>query len=349
MTPTLHVNRRGMDQGNGRPTVQRRSFIKLGGAATVAAGAAALGLPSAARAADAFPAKPIRVLVGFSAGGVTDIVVRALAESASNIFGQPIIVENKLGAGGVMPAYQLQTAAPDGYTVGLIAHSVFRLPYIANIKWNPVTDLDYVIRLTGFTWGLVVAADSPIKTFDDYVAYARQNPGKLTYGTVGSLTTQHLTMEQISASLGIQLSNIPYKGVAEALPALMGGHIMSVADASSWVPYVTSGKMRLLVVWTEKRVPRFPDVPTLREVGIDMVQTSPWGLAAPKGTPPQVIARLHDGFRQAMAQKPFQDALANYDMEQQYLDGPAYSQFAQESVEKENRILASLNVPRGGQ
>ncbi|MCW0207855.1 tripartite tricarboxylate transporter substrate binding protein [Achromobacter veterisilvae] len=325
--------------------MHRRSFMKLGGAASVAA----MGLPFGVRAAGAFPEKPIRVLVGFSAGGVTDIVVRALAESASTVFGQPIIVENKLGAGGVMPAYQLQNATPDGYTVGLIAHSVFRLPYISNIKWDPAADLDYIIRLTGFTWGLVVAADSPIKTFEDYVAYARKNPGRMTYGTVGSLTTQHLTMEQISASLGLQLTNVPYKGVAEALPALMGGHIMSVADASSWVPYVTSGKMRLLVVWTEKRVPRFPDVPTLREVGIDMVQTSPWGLAAPKGTPPEAIRRLHDGFRQAMAQKPFQDALANYDMEQQYMDGAAYRQFARDSIEKENRILASLNVPRGGQ
>lgn len=319
--------------------------MKIGGAASVAA----LGLPFGVRAAGGFPEKPIRVMVGFSAGGVTDIVVRALAESASSVFGQPIIVENKLGAGGVMPAYQLQNVTPDGYTVGLIAHSVFRLPYISNIKWDPAADLDYIIRLTGFTWGLVVAADSPIKTFEDYVAYARKNPGKMTYGTVGSLTTQHLTMEQISASLGLQLTNVPYKGVAEALPALMGGHIMSVADASSWVPYVTSGKMRLLVVWTEKRVPRFPDVPTLREVGIDMVQTSPWGLAAPKGTPPEAIRRLHDGFKEAMAQKPFQDALANYDMEQQYMDGTAYRQFARESIDKENRILASLNVPRGGQ
>ncbi len=319
--------------------------MKIGGAASVAA----LGLPFGVRAAGGFPEKPIRVMVGFSAGGVTDIVVRALAESASSVFGQPIIVENKLGAGGVMPAYQLQNVTPDGYTVGLIAHSVFRLPYISNIKWDPAADLDYIIRLTGFTWGLVVAADSPIKTFEDYVAYARKNPGKMTYGTVGSLTTQHLTMEQISASLGLQLTNVPYKGVAEALPALMGGHIMSVADASSWVPYVTSGKMRLLVVWTEKRVPRFPDVPTLREVGIDMVQTSPWGLAAPKGTPPEAIRRLHDGFKEAMAQKPFQDALANYDMEQQYMDGTAYRQFARESIDKESRILASLNVPRGGQ
>lgn len=327
--------------------MQRRTLLKLGAAASLSGATGTLG--GLAFAADSFPAKPIRILVGFSAGGVTDIVVRALAESASSVFGQPLIIENKLGAGGVMPAYQLQNASPDGYTLGLVAHSVFRLPYISNIKWNPVADLDYVIRLTGFTWGLVVPSDSPFKTFEDYVAYARKHPGALTYGTVGSLTTQHLTMEQISRQLGIQLTNVPFKGVAEALPAMIGGHIMSVADASSWAPYVAAGKMRLLVVWTDKRVPRFPDVPTLREVGIDMVQTSPWGLAAPKGTPPAVIQRLHDGFWEAMRGKSFQDALANYDMEEQYLDGPSYRRFAQESVDKENRILASLNVPRGNQ
>jgi tripartite-type tricarboxylate transporter receptor subunit TctC len=323
--------------------MRRRSFMKLGGAASVAA----LGLPLSAKATSKFPDRPIRVLVGFSAGGVTDIVLRALAESASSVFGQSVIIENKAGAGGVLPAHQLQTASPDGYTIGLIAHSVFRLPYISNIAWDPANDLEYIIRLTGFTWGLVVSADSPIQTFEDYVAYARQNPGKLTYGTVGSLTTQHLTMEQISKHLGIELNHVPYKGVAEALPALMGGHIMSVADASSWVPYVTSGKMRLLVVWNDKRVARFPDVPTLKDVGIDMVQTSPWGLAAPKGTPQAIIHTLHDGFKKAMEQKPFQEALANFDMAEQYMDGVAYQAFARESIEKENRILSSLNVPRG--
>jgi len=242
-------------------------------------------------------------------------------------------------------------AQPDGYTLVVVGVSTAAsgVSLFKNLPYDPARDLTPIGAVAETPYLLVGGQDVAGKTVADLYDYGRQHPGKLTYGTVGSLTTQHLTMEQISASLGIQLSNIPYKGVAEALPALMGGHIMSVADASSWVPYVTSGKMRLLVVWTEKRVPRFPDVPTLREVGIDMVQTSPWGLAAPKGTPPQVIARLHDGFRQAMAQKPFQDALANYDMEQQYLDGPAYRQFAQESVEKENRILASLNVPRGGQ
>jgi len=326
--------------------MQRRSFLRLG---TVASGCvASWGLPTfSVLAADAFPTRPIHILLGFSAGGVTDIVVRALAESASSIFGQPVIVENKPGAGGVMPAHQLQNASPDGYTLGLIAHSVFRLPYLANIKWDPSEDLDYVIRLTGFTWGLVVPANSPIKTFDDYVAYARQNPGALTYGTVGSLTTQHLTMEQISRQLNISLTHVPFKGVAEALPAMLGGHIMSVADASSWAPYVEAGTMRLLVVWTDKRIARFPEAPTLRDVGIDMVQTSPWGLAAPKGTDPVRVQRLHDGFRQAMQGKAFQTALANYNMEEQYLGGVAYRQFARESVAKESQILAALNVARG--
>ncbi|SAH79492.1 lipoprotein [Bordetella trematum] len=339
----MHVNA-GPDTGDN--TVQRRSLLKLAAAASLG-GSTLLG--RALHAAEAFPSRPIRILVGFSPGGVTDIVVRALAESAATVFGQPIIIENKLGAGGVMPAYQLLNSAPDGYTLGLIPQSVYRLPYINSIKWDPAQDLEYVIRLTGFTWGLVVAADSPIKSFRDYVEYARSHPGELSYGTVGSLTTQHLTMEQIARTLGVQFNHVPYKGVAEALPALLGGHIMSVADASSWVPYVKAGKMRLLVVWTDKRVPQFPDVPTLREVGIDMVQTSPWGLAAPKGTPPAVVQRLHDGFRQAMQGKAFQESLTNYDMEEQYLDAAAYRDFARDAVESETRILGALNVPRGGQ
>jgi len=319
--------------------MQRRSFLKLGAAVTT--------LPFAARASTSFPSQTIRILLGFTAGGVTDVVARALVESAAPIFGQPLIIENKPGAGGVLPAHQLQTATPDGHTLGIIAHSVFRLPYLSDIKYDPAEDLEYVIRLTGYTWGLVVPADSPIKSFDDYVAYARQHPGELSYGTVGSLTTQHLTMAQISRMLDIKLNHVPFKGVAESIPAMLGGHIMSIADASSWVPHVKAGKMRLLVVWTEKRVPSFPDVPTLREIGIDMVQTSPWGLAAPKGTPSAVIKQLHDGFRQAMQQKAFQEALITYDMEEQYLDGSAYRQFARDSITKESAILASLNVPRG--
>lgn len=324
--------------------MNRRTTLKAAGAAF---GAAALAHPiSRAFAVDRFPSRPIKLLVGFTAGGVTDVVVRALAEAAGGVFRQPVLIENRAGAGGTLPAYQMQQTQPDGYTVGLMPQSIFRLPYTAGIKWNPVTDLEYIIRLTGYTWGLVVPASSPIKSFSDYVAYAKAHPEELTYGTTGTMTTQHLTMEQIAKQLGIKLNNISFKGVSEAIPAMLGGHIMSIADASSWVPYVESGQMRLLVVWTERRVPRFPNVPTLREVGVNLVQTSPWGLAAPKGTSETIVQTLHHGFRQAMQSKMFKEALLKYDMEEQYLNGTDYRKFAADMVAKEAAQLKQMGVPK---
>lgn len=326
--------------------MKRREFVRLGVSATVGSAAGAFSMAHAQ--SGEFPNKPIRVLVGFAPGGVTDLVVRALAEAASTTLKQRVVVDNKPGAGGVFPSQQLQTSAPDGYTLGLVVQSVYRLPYMMNIKWNPATDLEYIIRLTGFTWGIVVPAKSPIKNFNDYLAYAKAHPGQLSYATSGAGTTQHLTMEQISRQAGISLNHVPFKGTAEAIPALFGGHVMSMADASTWAPYVDSGEMRLLVVWNEKRIARYPDVPTLKELGIDLVQTSPWGLAAPKGTPPQVIKTLHDGFNAAMDSKIFKDILAKYDMERQYLNGAAYRAFAAEQIVRESEILKSLGFKRGG-
>lgn len=326
--------------------MKRRSFLKSGGALGLA-GITGSGLVLSNKAhADNFPSKPIRVMVGFSAGGATDVVVRALSEAASRVFGQAVIVENKPGAGGVMPAHQLINQRQDSHVLGIIPVSVYRLPYIMGIDWDPVEDLEYVIRLTGFLWGIVVPSSSPIQTFQDYIDFARAHPGELTYGTVGTLTTQHLTMEQLSRNLGIEFNHIPFQGVADGIHALMGGHIQSLADASSWVPYVESGDMRLLVVWGDKRVERFPDVPTLKEVGIDMVQTSPWGLAAAKGTPAEHVKILHDGFKAAMEDPAFLNALKQYDMETQYLDSGDFKQYAAESVKSEEDVLAALGVPR---
>lgn len=330
--------------------MKRRSFLKSSSALGLTSVIGITGVlgSSCALASDVgdFPSKPIRILVGFSAGGATDMVVRSLAEAASKVFNQRVIVENKPGAGGVMPAYQLLNERANSLTLGIVPVSVFRLPYIVGVDWDPVEDLEYIIRLTGFLWGIVVPASSPIKTFQDYVEYAREHPGELTYGTVGSLTTQHLTMEQISRQLDIEFNHIPFQGVADGIHALMGGHIDSVADASSWVPYVESGEMRLLVVWGDKRVERFPDVPTLKEVGIDMVQTSPWGLAAAKGTSAAHIKILHDGFKEAMEDPKFLSTLKQYDMDIQYLNSADFKLFAEEAVSKEEQILEALNVPR---
>jgi tripartite-type tricarboxylate transporter receptor subunit TctC len=208
-------------------------------------------------AAKNFPNKPITIVIGYTAGGSTDIPFRVLAENLTGILKQPVIVENKPGAGGVLPAMQLHNKKPDGYTLAQTPTPVFRLPYISKIDWNPATDLTYVIGLAGYSFGLVVPADSPIKSMKEYIEYARTNPEKLTYGSPGIMTTLHITMEAIAQDADIKLVHVPYKGNAESLKAIIGGFVMSVADTPAWAPYVENGKLRLLSTWGENAAKNF--------------------------------------------------------------------------------------------
>ena len=295
---------------------------------------------------DAYPSRPIKIMIGFAPGGSTDAPMRVLAQKAGALLKQPIVIENKPGVGGTLPAQNLQSAAPDGYTLGIASAGVYRLPYTNDIKWDPAKDLSYVIGLTGYAFGIVVPAGSPIKTLQDYVAQARANPGKLTYSTPGIATTNHLTMEQISRQFKIELNHIPYKGSSDSLQALMGGLVDSAAETSAFVPFVDSGKMRLIAVWGNKRMARYPDVPTLKESGANIVQTSPWGLVGPKGLDPAIVAKLHDAFKQAMETKEFKDVLARYEMEPDYKSAKDYRAFAVDSMKREKDILDALGLSR---
>jgi tripartite-type tricarboxylate transporter receptor subunit TctC len=309
--------------------------------------AAALALPalSAARA-QGFPTRPIKLLVAFPAGGPTDITMRSLADNAGKILGQTVIVENKPGAGGTLPAQQLQSSTADGYTLAQIPLGVFRLPYTTKINWDPVKDIAYVLNVTGYAFGLVVPSDSPFKTWADFVAYAKANPGKLSYGSTGTLTSPHLTMELIAQKLGLQLLHVPYKGSADLMQSILGGNIMAAADSTGFAPQVEAGKLRVLNTWGEQRLARFPDAPTLKELGLDMVQASPFGLGAPKGTPPAVIKRLHDAFRQAMEQEAYKTALGRYDMLPMYMSSEAYARFAQDTFAREKALVDKLGLAK---
>jgi len=306
--------------------------------------AAGLAVAPAMARADQFPSRAIKILIGFTAGGSTDVPFRVLADNASKILGQPVIIENKPGAGGVLPAQMLQSAAPDGYTLAQIPLPVFRLPFTQNINWDPATDLQYVINLAGYSFGLVVPADSPIKSMEDYIAYARANPGKLSYGTPGVLTTLHLTMENIALRSGVTLNHIPYKGNSESLQAVLGGHVMSVADTPGWGPSVEQGKLRLLSTWGDRRSSKFPNAPTLKEVGINLVQTSPFGLAVPKNTDPKVVQALHDAFKKAMEMPNYRESLARFDMEPYYMGGETYRQYAVDTMKTEKAIIEKLGL-----
>ena len=178
--------------------------------------------------------------------------MRVLADNASKILGQTVVVDNKPGAGGTLPAQTLQTSKADGYTLAQTPLGIFRLPYTTNVSWDPVKDISYIINITGYSFGVVVPADSPLKTWAHYVAWAKANPGKLTYGSTGTLTSPHLTMEDIALRTGMQLSHIPYKGSADLMQSLLGGHIMSAADSTGFAPHVQSGKLRVLCTWVAR-------------------------------------------------------------------------------------------------
>jgi tripartite-type tricarboxylate transporter receptor subunit TctC len=318
--------------------MRRRHIVQLA--------AASLAAPALTARAQAFPAKPIRLVIAFPAGGPTDITMRQLADNAGKILGQPVIVENKPGAGGTLPAQQLQTSQSDGYTLAQIPLGVFRLPYTTKINWDPVKDISYIINVTGYAFGIVVPTDSPIKTWADFVAYAKANPGKLSYGSTGTLTSPHLTTELIAQQLGIQLNHIPFKGSADLAVAITGGHIMAAADSTGFAPLVQAGKIRVLNTWGEKRLDKFADAPTLKELGLNIVQNSPFGIGAPRGTPADVVARLHDAFKKAMEDPSYVQALGRYDMLPMYMSSTGYTKFAQDTFATEKALVEKLGLAK---
>jgi tripartite-type tricarboxylate transporter receptor subunit TctC len=199
--------------------LHRRRLIQMAGAA--------LAAPALSVRAQAFPSRPIKLIIAFPAGGPTDITMRALADNAGKLLGQPVIVENKPGAGGTLPAQTLQASQADGYTLAQIPLGVFRLPYTTKINWDPVQDISYVLNVTGYAFGIVVPADSQLRTWTHFVAWAKANPGKLSYGSTGTMTSPHLTMELIAQKLGLELLHVPYKGSADLMQAI--GHADAVA------------------------------------------------------------------------------------------------------------------------
>ena len=297
--------------------------------------------------AQTFPTKPIKLVIAFPAGGPTDITMRALADGASKALGQPVVVENKPGAGGTLPAQALQTAPADGYTLAQIPLGVFRLPYTTKINWDPVKDINYVLNVTGYAFGVVVPTDSPIKSWTHFVAWAKANPGKLTYGSTGTMTSPHLTMELVAQKAGLQLTHVPYKGSADLMQAVLGGHIMAASDSTGFAPQVEAGKLRVLNTWGDKRLDKFPDAPTLKDLGYDIVQNSPFGIGAPRDTPPAVVKRLHDAFKTAMEQPAYLDALRRYDMVPIYMNSAQYKKFAQDTFTREKALIEKLGLAKG--
>jgi tripartite-type tricarboxylate transporter receptor subunit TctC len=302
-------------------------------------------LSSSIAFAQDYPVKPITLIVPWPAGGSTDISMRSIADAASKHLGQPIIIDNKAGGGGTVgPATMAAAAKPDGYTISQIPITVFRIPLMQQVSWDPAKDFSYIVHLTGYTFGITTSAESEFKTWSDVVDFAKKNPGKVTYATPGTGTSLHIGMEQISALAGIKMTQVPFKGGAETNAAVLGKHTMLQADSTGWRPLVDAGKLRLLMVWTAVRSPNFPSVPTLQEIGYPMVYDSPFGIAGPKGMDPKIVAKLHDAFKKAIEEPAVIATLAKFDMISNYKNTADYVKFVAEVTASEKKVLDSIGL-----
>jgi tripartite-type tricarboxylate transporter receptor subunit TctC len=316
-------------------TTHRRHFV-LGSLAAAAAPRAVL--------AQAWPERPITFIIPWPAGGTADSTMRALCLAAGRELGQTIVCENKAGASGMLGLKSMVSAKPDGYTVGQIPISVTRFSQLGSVAMDPLKDITYLARTSGQTFGIAVRAESPYKTLRDLVAAAKAAPGKLPYAHSGVGGATHVGMEEFLYAAGAQMNHVPYKGGAPALQDVLGGQLDVLVDSSSWAPHVKSGKLRLLATWGEKRTQDFPDVPTLKEQGFDVVVAAPNGVGAPKGLPPAVEARLRQAFKAAAASAEFKAACDKIDAPVMYLDGPEYDQYARSVYAKETQLIERLKL-----
>ncbi|MDW5442450.1 tripartite tricarboxylate transporter substrate binding protein [Polaromonas sp. SM01] len=312
---------------------------KLFATAVTAIGLLAAAIPAMAQN---YPNRPIKLIVPYSAGGVTDQLGRTFAEFAGKRLGQPIIIENKTGANGTLGAVQMLNTDPAGYTLTMIPIGVFRMPHITGAQYDPLKDLTYISTVCGFNYYIAVNASSPWKTLAELVDYTKKKTGPVSYGTPGAYSSQHIGMAQLGEKAGVDWTHIPFKGDADAMAGLLGNHIQAVVSASSVLPYVTAGKMRVLAALGDKRSPDLPNVPTLKEQGYPIVHTSPFGFAGPKGMDPAVVKKLEDAFRDVYNDPQFQVALQKLGMTPLYMDQATYTKYARDTYLGERDALKAM-------
>ncbi|MBI5603411.1 MAG: tripartite tricarboxylate transporter substrate binding protein [Deltaproteobacteria bacterium] len=284
-------------------------------------------IPGLAHSAN-FPNKPITLIVPYPAGGATDVVIRPLAEAAKKYLGQPVIVENKGGGGGAVGVGSIIGKNPDGYLLSVVVTSLHRVSYINKLSFDTVKDITPVMRVGGYLYGILVNQNSPHKTLKDLLDYAKANPGKLSYMASGIGTGGHIAMEELGYfSGGLKFNHLPSKGDQESSTALLGGHVDAISTTSGWIPLVEAGKLRLLATYGDKRTKRYPNIPTVYELGYKFVHTSPIGIVGPKGMPKEIIKVLHDAFKKALDDPLFLETMAKFEMPVMYQNSEDFGKY----------------------
>jgi tripartite-type tricarboxylate transporter receptor subunit TctC len=287
-----------------------------------------------------YPSKPISMIVAFPPGGVAELVGRPLAASMEKTLGQPVLIVNRPGAGGAIGTTFVAKAPADGYTILMTLSSISIFPVSDPLQGKPVpyqiSDFMPIALVTADPTVLVVRADSPYKTVQDFVAAAKANPGKINYSSSGVFGTLHVAMEMFAGAAGIQLFHIPYQGGGPAVTALLGGQVQALASGpAAAVGQIKGGKMRALAGWGAKRLELMPELPTFMELGYKDVEFYIWaGVVAPAAIPPNVQHRLRAAVRAAVADPQFVQAMAKVSTPINYLDAPEFQKFWHEDAKR---------------
>lgn len=303
--------------------------------------------PSAVRA-QVYPNKPIRLIVPYAAGGGTDISARVIAKHVADALGQPVIVENRPGAGTLLGTAIVAKAAPDGYTLvyGSVTHTIVPALYKEKMTFDAVKDFTPISQIATFPFVFLVQSQSKIKTVKDLVAAASAEPGKLNYASVGNGTGTNLTGEMFKLLSKTTLVHVPYNGSGPAMNALLGGQIdVAISDPPPAMPHIRAGNLRALAVTTATRSRSLPDVPTIAEAGVPGFDfTSWWGVFGPANLPPPIVERLQREFAKALEQPDVKSSLASFSAEPVGSTPEAFAATVKSEVEKFDKVVKAANI-----
>ena len=306
-----------------------------------------LACASAAALAADYPDHAVTMIVPFPPGGVADTVGRPVADALSRELGQPVVIENKPGAGGAIGMGQVAKAKPDGYTILMSLSSLTVLPeadkVLGRAPQYQIADLKPIARITADPTVLAVRADAPWKTLQDFIADAKAHPGKLNYGSSGNYGTMHMPMEMLSHAAGIKMTHVPYTGAGPAIVGLLGGQVDAIATGpATIVQHVNSGKVRVLAHWGEAKLVTLPDVKSLRELGTDVTYAQWSGIFVPAATPEPVVQRLRAAARAVANDPKVRQILLTAGSPVQYLDAPDFQRYVDADAAKMTDVVRKV-------